>query len=196
MSLSTATPGRGRDPLDGSGAAPGDRISLRHRIVDGATDVIGFLLQAGPEALVVERPDGPVQVPRHSILALRVVPAIPRGRSPEGFSATDLTALAQRTAGVSASPDWRSQRLRLSELIDAVTAESPTQTGMQGVHPVAEHVGPDGRGRGRAWAAGEWGVLQLDGPSDLHPATATLASWLVRRGARNVLLLTPAATGS
>ena len=43
--------------------------------------------------------------------------------------------------------------------------------------------------------SGEHAVLQLDGPAAAHPAARVLASWLVRRGARNVLLLTPAATG-
>lgn len=189
--MSRSTPPRGgtTDPVGRSGAVPGDRVSLRHRLADGgATDVIGFLLEVGPEQILIERPSDRVSVERCSVLAVRVVPAIPRGRSPHGFAEADLAGLVGRTAGAATDFEadrWVTERWRLSDLLAGVSAESPAHTEMQDQPPSAEHLG------GRAWAAGEWAVLQVDGRAPDHPAVPVLGSWLVRRGCRNVVLLSP-----
>lgn len=187
MSQSIPPAGAGKDPVRRSGANPGDRVSLRHRLDDGgATDVIGFVLELGTDRILIERPADRVSVERNSVLALRVVPAIPRGRSPHGFAAAELDDLVRRTAGQTVASDperWLTERCRLSEMLDEVCAESPAHTGKHDQLPYADHPG------GRAWAAGEWAVLQLGEPApDTVPV---LGSWLVRRGCRNVVLLRP-----
>lgn len=177
------------DPLARSGARIGDRVSLRHRTGDGlATDVIGYLLALDDNTASLHRTGGRagerVTVSRGSLLAVRVVPAIARGRSPHGFAADDVAALVRRTVG-DAVDAGATQRLRLSDLITTVTFDPPECDGPD----FASHRG------GRAWPAGEWSVLQLDpsstGPATEHPAVPVLASWLVLRGCRNVVLVTP-----
>ena len=79
----------------------GRRVSVRHRIDDepqGTTDVVGRVLEADDDHLVVERRDGSVVIVETArVVALRVVPDRPRRtRSARSVSADELTRIASR----------------------------------------------------------------------------------------------------
>jgi N-acetylglutamate synthase len=71
----------------------GVRVAVRRRLADGsASDVVGTLVAAGPEALVVRTSHGPVRVPVGDVVAARVVPprASRRGPAHLALSVRDL----------------------------------------------------------------------------------------------------------
>jgi len=76
-----------------SAAHLGRRVSVRRRVADGLTDVVGFLVDETPSSLTVLRASGEVVVAaRADVTAAKVVPAAPvrRGWAVPELSAADL----------------------------------------------------------------------------------------------------------
>ncbi|HEY6745659.1 MAG TPA: GNAT family N-acetyltransferase [Mycobacteriales bacterium] len=62
-----------------TGNPVGHKVVVRRAAGDGLADVVGVLVDAGPDVLVVRRRDGSrVEVPRSAVTALKPVPAAPR----------------------------------------------------------------------------------------------------------------------
>ncbi|GAB3766957.1 GNAT family N-acetyltransferase [Microlunatus parietis] len=91
-------------------ATPGDRLVIRHRLPDGsATDVLGVLVSADPETVVVRtRDDRVVEVRRVAVILAKRVPLISRGPDPLRIPAEDLeqAAVAGWVAHAEPLGDW------------------------------------------------------------------------------------------
>lgn len=76
----------------------GRRVSVRFRDGQGARDVVGRVLAADGDGLVVERRDGQVvPVPAGTVVAMRIVPDRPARTRPAGsFSPDELAAVTSR----------------------------------------------------------------------------------------------------
>ena len=66
-------------PRMAAGDPVGHKVVVRRVVDGGLADVVGVLVDAGPDALVVRRGDGDrVMVPRSAVAVLKAVPAAPR----------------------------------------------------------------------------------------------------------------------
>lgn len=71
------------DPVDFiRSAALGTRMTVRKRIDGGFTDAVGYLLECGETACVVDTRHGRVSIPLNEVTAARAVPPPPARRAP------------------------------------------------------------------------------------------------------------------
>ena len=90
-----------RTPTAPTGAPrPGERCVVRHRLPDGsATDVIGELVAVDAERLTISpRPQETIMIKTPDVIVIKVVPEIPRGRSPLRTTPAELERIA--------APSW------------------------------------------------------------------------------------------
>jgi hypothetical protein len=82
-----ATPDDAPGPRDWRSWTVGTRVVVRRTLPEGGwTDVLGDLLEVGPEGVLVATRRGPVRVPADEIALGKPVPPAPVRRAPRGPS--------------------------------------------------------------------------------------------------------------